>query len=223
MSLSCVPRLDLDRPSLADRIKAFKNSLSPRADDSATLRRTQETYNSIDDIVSLLRARAVESVVPEPPAEDISSILEELRSKNSDVSLSVPERRPPPEEPPNIQDLVRRLTENEDDDSPEKIIARIKNRLDIPSTKRSASIVGGNTVVIDSIKPPSLNCCGVGTSETVRNHQLVKLDSFCFQSSSSPKMTTSQIPDLVLLPHQQPYIAAEGSKIRSEILRRIKL
>jgi hypothetical protein len=222
MSLSCVPLLDLDRPSLADRIKAFKNSLSSR-EEMGTLRRTAETYNSIDDIVSLLRARAVESVIavhpPDPPAEELSSIIEELRSKNSEVSRSVVPRSEE-QTPPNIQDLVRRLTENDDDDSPEKIIFRIKNRLEIPTVK-NGSLVASNKVVIDA---ETRSVAGVGTiTDFTRNHQLVKLDSLFFESTGrSTEETRSQIPDLVLLPHQQPYIASEAFKIRSEITKRIK-
>lgn len=246
-----VPRLELDRPSLADRIRAFKSSLSDSSSssrlvsDPGTFRRTNDHYNSIDDIVSLLRTRAVESVPAGEPSEDLSSIIEELRSKNNDISVSSPPREIPTavrvvEKPPqvNIEDLVRRLTtEDEDeDDSPEKILARIKSRLDTTPRDSSrsnpiVSVVPGNRIIIDS---EQYTQCGVGTEPEIvlRRHEMVKLDPVFVAGNletlerrpPSPRNGTVpwMIPDLVLLPHQLPYIAAESTRIRGEIFRKIK-
>ena len=242
-----VPRLELDRPSLADRIRAFKTSLSSTESVDphlGTFRRSNEQYNSIDDIVSLLRTRAVESVAPiaAEPVEEISSIIEELRSKNSEVSISSPPREIHtavriPDKPTeiNISDLVRRLTvDDEEDETPEKILDRIKNRLGSQidttktNTKISPTLVSGNRVVIDSRHREML---GVGTGpDILRKHEMVKFDPLVLvqnkpveNSCENTNYHSNMIPDLVLLPHQLPYIEAETTRIRREIFRKIKL
>ena len=242
--MSLVPRLELDRPSLADRIRAFKNSLSSgeSTEGQGTFRRSSEQYNSIDDIVSLLRLRAVESL-PAEPTEEISSIIEELRSKNSDLSISSPPRElttavrvvEKPAEVVNIEDLVRRLTvddENEEE-SPQRILARIKSRLEGPQTtekiaaipQKNSSVVSSNRVVIDA---DSRQVFGVGIGpEIFRERELVKSDPLILTRVDDPSGPlhdgASLIPDLVLLPHQLPYIAAESARIRGEIFRKIQL
>jgi len=119
--------------TVADRIRKFKEE----QDSIQTARRIVEEdtivpYNSVDDIVSLLRTRALNSITNSSAqsSHDISTILEELRaSGGSNFSLisSPPEtkeattaiRNPTPTQlNSGVDDLVRRLTD-EIEESPE--------------------------------------------------------------------------------------------------------
>ena len=229
----------MDRPSLADRIRSFKSSFSAASESSQNfsthrIAPSDHQYKSIDDIVSLLRTRAIESV-PQESTEEMSSIIEDLRSKNSEISISSTIRRPEP--PPslpdhhvNIHDLVRKLTVDEEDieESADQILARIKSKLEQSGgrTYPGSGVLSHHhhrNVLID---PVMRHDCGVEMANLIQKNnssQMIQLDSTCFDSCSRVGGgEASVIPDLVLLPHQGPYIESEIVRIRNKLYGGIK-